>query len=256
MASFKKIEKKNNKDKTDYSFFIMIFFIVLFVVAIVLFFVLNETPKTEKYISKIDSSKDYVYTVKKEKNETQEATYNKVPAFNIGGSSIEKINKKINSDYEDIKKYVEYEYSYKFNQSDNLLSLLITYTYLPKEATYPVTSYKSYNIDLEQGLILSNSDLLKMYDVTKAQLTSFIENKFKTYYNDLIEKKVYSESTCNYTCFLNNRGISSNYLRGVSLYVDNGELTVYKFYYKLSDYEGEESYFDDISYQISVKSTK
>lgn len=253
--SFKKID--NKKQKKNNSILLYILIVVSIVVAILLYFVLSSKPKTKEkenivYVAKKDKNKDYVYTVKKEENKTQEEEINKVPAINIDTKEVADINEKILTIYNKVKEKEEYDYKYQYNKSNSILSLLIAYSYHPEPETYPITFYNSYNIDLETGKVITPNELLDRYEITPAQLKDFIKSKLQKYYKDLIDKKYYTKEECNYSCFLRNRGLSPDYLKGVSLYVDKNKLTAFKFFYKESSYN-EEKYFDNISYQIEIK---
>ena len=251
MPSFKKIESKEKKNNTDYTLLIMIFFILVAVISFVIYGVMNVKTNTKTNKTQEEKSK-YVYTVSKVENKTQEDTYDKIPAINLDSNEIDDLNKEIIDDYKKISKYSEYDYSYKTSENDEILSLVIISTYAPEEGTYPITFFKTYNIDLEDKTLISNEDLLNRYNVTTEKLKMFIESKFQKYYNDLVKKGYYTKNECDYNCFIENRGMTDNYLDGVSLYVDKSSLTMFKFFYKESDY-GEEEYFDDIDYQIVIK---
>ena len=258
--NFKTIENKSKvkKNKTNYSLIIMIFLIFIAIISILFIFingekkVKNKEKVKVKYVEKMDKNKKYIYTVKEEKNETEEDTVNKIPTINIKKEEIKKANERIMKVYEKLKEKDSYYYTYEYNQSDNILSLLVQYTYSPAEGTYPITFYNTYNIDLTTGKVISPNELLRRYEITPNELKDFIKSKFQSYYSDLVKKKYYTKEECNYGCFLQNRGITTDYLKGVSLYVDNKKLTMFKFFYKESDYE-EEKYFDNISYQITIK---
>ena len=59
--------QSNNKNKTDYSLFFMIFFVLVAIICIIIYFVIQKNSNIS--VKKADNSKEYVYTVKKVKNE-------------------------------------------------------------------------------------------------------------------------------------------------------------------------------------------
>ena len=129
----------------------------------------------------------------------------------------------------------------------------IEYAYFEDNNLYEATrSFQTIHIDLKNGNILSDDDILKMYNINKEYINSYLETKFNTYYNDLVEGKFYTKEECNYECFLNNRGITTNYSDNVSYYIQDGVLTLFKFYYSASDYL-EQQYFNDENYQFIIK---
>ena len=255
---------KNKKVKMDYSLIIMIVCILVAIICIIISIVLsvnskklsNETIVNNNdnisYIEKEDATKEYVYTIEKNINTTQEETYDEVPYINISTKDVEKINKEIKDKYLLVSKKTEYGYSYKYSEGNGILSLLIEYIYSPVQNSYPVSFYKTYNVDMKTGTIIKPKEVLSRYNITVDELKIFVASRFQKYYDDIVKKGYYKDKSCDYNCFLQNRGITTDYLKGVSLYVDNGELTLYKFFYKNSDYD-EGNYFDNISYQIVVK---
>ena len=252
----KNLDTSKNK-KMDYSLILMGIFIVIAICAMVACFMLLNKKEEVVYIDKKNTKKDYVYTAKKVINETSDGSYDKIPTINIDNSNIEKINNKILTNYNNVKDNGEYDYSYNYNvnKNEHILSLKVEYSYIPKGLEKMVTYYDTYNIDLLTGNIISDDELLKRYDIDKSKLKNFIESKFKSYYNDIIEKKYYTKKECNYTCFLTNRGLTDKYLNGVSLYVKDDSLIMYKFYFVSSKYY-EEEYFGTNPYEIVVKEAK
>lgn len=247
---------KNKKVKTDYSLFLMIFFILVAVICISVYFVMKHGKSdSKKYVNKIDENKGYVYTserIKNEKSESGSIVYDKIPAINLQGSKYKQINNEIKNKYQEVIKNDPYFYEYHYNQSKNILSLVVKYSYYPQETIYPVTYFNTYNIDLVSGNILTDAQLLEMYDVTEKQLQTYLEAKFKKYYMDIVNNGYYTKKECNYSCFIKNRGISTNYLENISFYVDDGKLTLFKYYYRDSVYN-EVEFFTDDTYQFLIK---
>lgn len=247
------LREKNRKKKFFHTkkrnFFLIIFLVLIFILAWMAFQATNYFG----FVEKMDPNKEYVYTVKKLKNETQEETYDEVPAINILDDRVKKINQSILDIYEDATSHGEYDYQYEFNRSANILSLKISYAYYLNDDASEITRFfHTYNIDLKTGKFISDVELLNMFGVTPKRLNEFLAIKFQSYYNELVNYGYYTSKSCDYECFLKNRGITSNYTDDIYLYVDHGSLVLFKFYYKVSKY-AEESYFIDDSYQIMVK---
>ncbi|MBO5414681.1 MAG: hypothetical protein J6A17_03530 [Bacilli bacterium] len=243
-------KKKNNKQNSN-----LLILIVCGLIAVVCFgsyFIMNHINKEVVYVEKKDSSKEYVYTIKKEENTFDEGTYYEVPSINLNGEQIDKINESILNKYDEVSKNSEYDYSYEFNKSDNILAVKVTYAYYPnKNARYPIRYFDTYNIDLVDGKVLTDEEILDLYDVSSKEVNLFLKSKFKKYYTDLVNNKFYTERQCNYKCFLKNRGISDNYVNSTSYYIDKGSLTAFKYFYIYSDYE-EEKYFKNTNYQFII----
>lgn len=254
--SFRLEDNKNKKQtRMDYSLILMVFFILMAITCLIIYLVMAN-QSSNHMIDKRDNSKDYVYTAKKIVNENSESAtieYDKVPAINLKGKKYQQINNEILSQYHNLSKSNNYiYYGYQFNQSKNILSLKITYIYYPAQVIYPITHFDTYHVDLKSGKILTDQQLLEMYDVSEKQIQIYLEAKFKKYYSDLIKGGYYTKKECNYDCFLKNRGISKDYLKETSLYVEDGKLTLFKYYYRDSVYH-EIEYFEDDSYQFLIR---
>ena len=247
-----KLNKKKKKKDIPNSSKIIVLAIVIVVCGIIgygIYYYFNYV----NFISKVDNSKPYIYTVEKHENPYQEDVSDKIPTINLVGSKFDRINKAIKDNYDKVSQLDEYDYGYEFSKSRNILALKITYAYYPsKEANHQRRYFETFNIDLRNGKILSNADILKKFNLSEKQVNSFMEAKFKAFYKDLVAGKFYTEKECNYECFLENRGITSNYLNNASYYIENGDLTLFKYYFMYSDYL-EEQYLENVGYQFLIK---
>lgn len=247
---------KNKKAKTDYSLVFMIFFILVAVICIVVYFVINHSStNSNKYIEKVDEDKAYVYTSKKienTNNESDEVSYDKIPSINLEGQKYTQINNEIMNKYNEVIKDKVHIYDYNYNQSENILSLVVKYSYYSKDSQYPITYFDTYNIDLKNDKVLSDEEIVDLFNITKEQVNTYLKSKFVNYYNELIQYEYFKKSECNYQCFLNNRGITTDYTKDVHYYVEDGRLTLFKFYHRDSKYD-EAQYFQDTTYQFLIK---
>ncbi len=249
--SFNLKDNLNKKNKIDYSLIMMIVFIFIAVVCMIIYFIMSN-QNNNKYIEKTNENKNYVFSAKKEKNTYQDGTHFRAPEINLKGEKYTKINKEISSLYKTIIKNVDSSFDYQYNVSKDILSLVVRYSYYPNTSDKQIIYFKTYNIDLKNDKILKNSEILNMYNLTSKKIETFMEAKFKSYYTDLINQKYYTKKECDYECFLNNRGITKKYLNNISYYIDDGSLTLFKYYYRYSSYE-EELYFTDDSFQFLIK---
>lgn len=247
--------KNNKKARMDYSLILMIFFILVAISCVIIYFVMAN-QKINTYIKKQDINKEYIYTQKKSENKNSESgiiEYDQVPAINLKGAKYRQLNNQILNNYQELVKANHYiYYGYQFDQSKNILSLVIKYIDYPKQTIHPIFYFDTYHIDLESGNILTDQDLLEKYKVSKKQVRVYLEAKFKKYYTDIVKNGYYTKKQCSYDCFLKNRGISKDYLENISFYVEDGKLTLFKYYYRDSIYN-EIEFFTDDSYQFLIK---
>lgn len=243
--------KNKNKKRNNEIFLIIIFISVVALVFFACVVVVNLSGLN--YVKKENKNKNYIYTIKREKNPYQEDTYDKIPKININSEKIKNINQKILLNYEQVSAKTEYNYDYKYSKSRGILSLLITYAYyLTDNDDEPTRYFETINIDLKTGNVLNDSDVLKKFNLTKNQVNDYLSVKFYNIYTDLINHKYFTKKECDYKCFLKNRQISDNYLNGVNFYVENGSLVAYKFFYTYSSYE-EQDYFKADDYKFIIK---
>lgn len=248
--SFKLEEKKKNEKRKKRMWLRILLF--LFIGIGVLYTLITIIYHNFFYLPKRNHKKDYVYTARKDVNDYADNTYSKMPKINLKGDTFDKINKKIEENYLFIIHQGDYDYEYEFSKSRNILSLKISYSYYVQNEIYPHRYFKTYNINLNNGHIYSTKELLDKYHITEKRLNSFLKYRFETYYNDLVKYKYFTKKECDYSCYLKNRGISSNYLDNIHLYINNGSLVLYKFFYTYSDFE-EEEYFQNPTYRFIIK---
>ncbi len=249
--NYKKEKKKKTKQQNNDKSLIFIFIVVALIVFLLGYLILKFTGLNR--IPKTDSNKDYVYTVKKIKNSYQDNVYDKIPKINLGGKTIENINKNILLNYQQVSSKIEYNYKYEFNVSKNILSLLISYAYYLSDSDKEATRYfETINIDLKTGEVLNTDDVLNKFHLTKKRVNDYLGVKFYSMYTDLINHKYFTKRQCDYNCFLKNRQISNNYLNGLSLYIEDGSLFGYKFFNTYSIYN-EQDYFKVDDYKFIIK---
>ncbi len=169
----------------------------------------------------LDSSKDIVYTSYENEEYNQ-----KIPNINIKklstqiNNSIEEFTK----EYKDVKTVT---ISYHYQVNGNILSLFITVQDHQYEGA-PDVSFKSYIVNLKKLKLLSDDEVLELFDLDKETITRAIDTRFKEYYQDEITKKVIS-SDMTYQEYIEKRGLSD---LGSNLYLDikDSKLNVYVDY--------------------------
>lgn len=248
--SFKLEDQYRRRKNKNYLSFKFLFIVII--VVFLLYIISAAVYHTFFYIEKKDKSKEYVYTLRKDAVDFQDNVYSRVPCINLQGEEFDKINKNILTNYEKIILQNDYDYDYEYSKSKNILSLKISYSYFNDNEENPTRYFKTYNINLNDGHVYTDQELLKKYHISEERLNEFIKTKFQGYYNDLVKYKYFSKNECDYKCYLKNRGISEDYLEDSSLYVDDGSLVLYKYFKTYSKFE-EEGYFTNVTYRFIVK---
>jgi len=189
-----------------------------------------------------DPSKDIVYTSYKSNNYEQE-----VPNLNIKRVS-NTINNEINTL---VKPYIEKENAlieYHYNVSGNILSLIIAITETKNESV-PDIIFKSYNINLKTLKVLSDDELLSLFDTNKNNTTNKINNIFKNYYNEELRNNIIPK-TMTYQDYLRIRNLEDISSK-LYYYVDNSSLEVYVAYNIYSE-EETDFYLEEVGYSFYI----
>ena len=234
-----KLEKMDNNKKVPLVLGISITLIILIIV-----FSVSRNNGVSYNEIKIDSTKGFVYTI----NSKKEGLYRiEVPYVNIKDSFGKSINEDIDfyvSDFIDNEKLI---LSYDYNINGKVLSLVIkTVDYNVKSV--PKVYFKTYNINLEDLVLLSDEELLSIYSLTDFEVSSIIEKQFSDWYNDEIKEGYINEDECDYDCFLGYRDVE-DYLENVVYYIKQGKLVAYKPFEFYSIF-GEENYFKESDFEF------
>ena len=163
--------------------------------------------ETSKYINEINESDEIVYT--KYKIETGGGN-NEIPFININSTYASQVNQKMEDYYKEFEesgKQVEFM-SYDYYINNNILSLVI---YEGVAASY---EYEIYNIDIYNGNIVTNSEILKTKQITVEEfennLPKVFGEFFEEYYKqmdkeDEFYKEQYNRTIAKENCTINNQ---------------------------------------------------
>lgn len=225
---------------------VLIFSSALIFIVIILVFFYIQTINTNYRKIKIDKHKHIVY----KKLEIQDEIYPKyIPYINIDSPDANNANIDIDSltnKYIDNNKTI---ISYEYNISGDYLSLVL------KAEDYsvnvgPKVEFKTYIFNLNNKKIVSDAELLEMFNISNSDVSRIIEYDFRNFYEDLVSEDYYRNINCNYSCFIKHRGVG-NYIENVSYYIKNGDLVAYKpfiIYSSLNDGE----YFNPDNYEFMI----
>lgn len=227
--------KKKNYE-TIYFFVALILLVGIFVYGVIT--LLNRNDDNNVLL---DNSKTIVYTIYEDKELNKS-----VPNINIKDVST-KVNKEI---IDLVNPYLDKEtnnISYKFQINGNILSLLLMIEDFEIEGTLDVV-FLSYNIDLDKLKVLSNKEVLDMFDLDMNYIEKELDNKFNTFYNNELHNK--SIKDISYSEYLKSHNID-NFKDLVYLTINKGKLNVYLDYNFWSNNETD-SYLSDVGYVFEV----
>ena len=186
----------------------------------------------------LDNSKEIVYLYY-----SNEEYNHKVPAVNIKKISNE-INNSIN---EFVNPYIDKEYvsiDYHYNISGNILALFITVSDYEREGV-PNYSFKSFIVNLKELKLLDTNDILKLFNTDIDNISNMLDNEFKKYYNDEVNKNII-DSNISYEKYLKSHEIN-NFYDQISFDIVNSKLVICLDYNEFAETE-KEYYFKDIGH--------
>lgn len=231
-----------NKFEFDKKLAIVLGIVVLLLIILK---VVSTTIDNKYEDKKVNKDKAYVYT---KYNSTFNNSY--VPYINIKGA--EKINEEL---YENSKAYLtsndkNKSVTYRYNQNKNILSLVMTYRdNVNDELTY---TFKTYVFDLNNTpKLLSDDEILKLYGVTKEDVSKEIAKQLKQKYDKEVNKGYFNKTECNFSCYLGLRDIV-NPVDEAKYYIENSHLVVYRTFNAYSIYN-EERFFTRNDFKFIIK---
>ena len=206
-----------------------VFIVFLFIYGIIIF----TTDNTYKKI-KEDTGLGLIYSTEDSSNDRN------IPYINIKNFS--SVNNRI-SEFANKHNGKEDIISYDYDVNGIILSLIISAVYEEEQA--PSVDFLSYNINLEEGKIISDSTLIDYYGLNIDNIDEIVKDTFNEHYKKEIKKGYITEQECDFDCYLNIRGDYKKY----SYYISDGNLYAYVPFSFYSFY-GEEDYFKDGDFKM------
>lgn len=195
---------------------------VLIAVLVLMFIIVMMITNKNKDEHKVYDNRNYIYT-----SEIKDigGIKSKLPLVNLYGEEIDILNKDIMGKYytENLigEKYMDYEY-YKNN---NILSLIVKLYYLESNDYAPSNIY-FYNIDINEGTLISNEELLSIYNISTEEVENELIEHIEEYYNYEVDNNYISG--CDINCYKDR--IGSNLLEDISYYVKDNNIYAYKYF--------------------------
>ena len=249
----KKVKRTSQKIAIPISFKskkVLLWIAVLVFIALLIGYYLYDNHYSNYNYIKEDSSQYLVYTVDTSTN--NQNMHNEIPYINIDSDDARLVNQTIQQYAESFLKNKNNLMVYDSQLNGEVLSILLRMSDYSAGYSFPDVSFHTYNFDLNDQTLMTDEELLSLFDVTEDEVKQKIESQFQKYYQQEVKKGFFASQECNYDCFLNWRGIQNyNYMDSVYYYVENGRLVAYRPFTIYSVY-GEEEFFDDESYAFSI----
>ena len=191
----------------------------------------DKTPDTPARGSKLDSTKDWVYT---QYNDAE----NKLPKLNMYSPYAEKINKEIETKLlQDIKSGNSYGIaSYQWHINNNILSLVVD-----NKGPNDLHVYYIYNINMDTGDAYTNAELLK--------LKGLVENDFATKLRNACAAKFLEDygmdSTLELYTSAYKKTLEKTYNKDAKMFLNSsGDLMAVGYVYSIAGPEGHDRLFN------------
>lgn len=217
--------------------------IVIVLIVGVLLFLVNHfflSGNKESTLHKVYKNRSYVYEIENKKIGTS-TVYSALPYLNLEGVVAEAFNKKVKELYEEADADKNEQFSYQYAVSDNYVSIALVTNKLVANTSYPKTEIETHTFDIENRSEVSEEELLEIFGHTDTEFGDHFKKTMESYYQEEIEKGYLDKKECNYTCFLNIRGVY-NYYDDIHLFVQKNKLLYYRPFIIYNAYEDEEMY--------------
>ena len=218
----------------------IVFFILFSIVLVCVLFFFFWFLSGDNFSSIKENRREYLVYTKYEKKDDPYSIL--IPYINIRSLEVKQINEDIETF---LLPFVENEQSiitYEYTIMGDVLSLLLkVMDYSTGYAPQP--HFKSYHIQLSSVTVLTDEEVLSLFQTNSSFVSITLENQFHDFYQRIIQEGYYQEEECNYNCFLKFRGFDQ-YLDSVSYYIKQGSLYAYKPFIFYSIY-GEENFFQE-----------
>ena len=221
--------------------------IVILIILLIGYYLYNNYYSNYNYI-KEDTSEYLVYTLSSSVNDLD--MRNEIPYINIDSEDAHLVNKTIQEYANSFLKNKNNLFIYDSQVNGEVLSVLLKMLDYDEGYSYPEVSFHTYNFNLRTQSLMSDKEVLDLFDVGEKDVLNNIEGTFRSYYNDEVSKGYLVPEECDYDCFLDWRGIS-DYMDSVHYYIKNGKLIAYRPFSIYSVY-GEEEYYNNDSYQFYI----
>jgi len=191
--------------------------VVLIIILIVVSIIVNLQKK-----DKIYGSESYVYT--KEIHKYDNGLVSELPYINITGEGISEINNSLIKKYYEIITVDDRIMDYISYKSENIISLIVNINFKESPDSYP-SEVLIYNVDIENGNVIDDKQLLSLYGVSKYDVSDVIKQEIKEYYLYEI-KHDYVNNDCDFNCYLDLT--KSLPLDNCKYYIKDNTLMAYK----------------------------
>ncbi len=222
-------------------YLIIIGFIIVLTIILFIFIIINN-DKDYRY-------DDYNYVTLKEEHDEYNNLTSRLAEINITSSDAKEVNNMLESRYEEALNNEDDIYYYNYSINKEYLSLVTFYIYIYNNN--PKVDIETYNFDLKTNKLVSNEALLDEFNYTKDDIINTLKANLEDYYNKELESMYFTESECDFNCFLELRDIT-DYDSDIKLYVIDDKLVFYRSFNTYSKY-GEEQFYRNEDFRFNLE---
>ena len=245
----KPVKKEAKIDANNVKYIGLIILAVIGIIFVIFFYIKKEERMGYKYL-KVYKKEPLVVT----RSDNNDSNYPIiVPYINIKGDNIKDINEGILNFSKHFENKNNSVFIYNAEVNGDILSLVMEG--IDNSLKRPQAFFRTVNINLETEEVLSNDDVLKIFNISSSQVEQVIRSNFRRYYQEEIKRGILDRSTCDYDCFLKLRGVD-NYLDNTEYYISNAQLIAYRPFLIFSSVKGESDYYRNTTFKFQISQIK
>ena len=190
------------------------------------------------------------YITVKDENTSSYEMESRCPTINLDSDDAKEVNDEIEREYNNTVSSGKESFDFDYAVNKDSLSLVTFYIYLDRETNNPDIIINTYNFDLDNGDLVSDSNLLDDFSYSYSDISKSLEKEMKSYYQQEVDSMYFSKEECDYNCFLKLREIN-NYTDNVKLFVRDNKLVFYRKFNVCSRFMEDQFYrSEDFLFEI------
>ena len=160
--------------------------VIILIILLVWYYLYKNYYNNYNYIKK-DIDQYLVYT--KQTTTNNQNLKNEIPEINIDSQDADLVNKTIQTYAASFLKNKDNLMVYDSQLNGQVLSILLKMFDYSSGYSFPDISFHTYNFDLTDQTLMSDEEVLKLFNVTEKTVRQKIQDQFEFFYNDVVAKK-------------------------------------------------------------------
>ena len=124
-----------------------------------------------------------------------------IPKFNYDSLEIEELNSEIEELFKESFTDENMKISYKKYENNMYSSLVIKTNVYDEKTKNTVTFYSTYVVDKINYKVLTDEEVMHLFNYSEEQIESLIVDRLREYYNDEVSRGIIDKNTCDFECY-------------------------------------------------------